>query len=56
MSSIMKPDQHEYAVELLLKRVNPSVDKPRRILLGSLQIQDQNNPVPVVPHHLMDAP
>jgi hypothetical protein len=55
MSSIMKPGQHEYAVELLLKRVNPYVDKPRRILLGSLQILDQNNPVLVVPHHLMDA-
>jgi hypothetical protein len=26
---IMKTDQHEYRVELLLKEVNPSIDKPR---------------------------
>jgi hypothetical protein len=32
----MKTGQHEYGVELLLNGVNPSVNKPRRTLLGSL--------------------
>jgi hypothetical protein len=32
----MKTGQHEYRVELLLKGVNPSIDKLRRTLLGSV--------------------
>jgi hypothetical protein len=32
----MKTGQHEYGVEFLLKGMNPSIDKLRRTLIGSL--------------------
>jgi hypothetical protein len=43
-------------VELLLKGVNPSVNKPRQTLLGSHANSRSKYPMPAMPHDPMDAP
>jgi hypothetical protein len=55
MYDMTKIGQQGYGLLLVLYASKPSVDKPRRTLLGLIQILDQNGADHAKPRHLQGA-